>query len=158
MDKDRIAYFATEKLDELGLFLVEVRTQPGKIVVYIDHPSEGIRLEDCIAVSRYLEEVPELEEIFQKNELEVSSPGMDEPLKVLPQYRKRIGKRISVLTFDGMKREGILTAAGDDGIELEETREKKVNGKKEAQTTILRYPFTAVKEIRPVFSFDKLLK
>ena len=158
MEKSQLAEFASGKLAEMGLFLVEVKLQPGKVIVYIDHPTEGVKLDECMALAKYLESRPELEETFQRNELEVSSPGLDEPLKVTPQYLKRQGNRVSVLTFDGMKREGILAAVESDGISLEETREKRVNGKKELQTTMHRLSFDQIKETRPVVSIDKLLK
>src|SRR5689334_4503119 len=106
--KEQIAQVAQEKLAESGLFLVEVKMLPARIVVYIDHPSTGVKVEDCILLSRYLQQHEALAEAFEKNELEVSSPGMDEPLKVLGQYKKRVGQRIEVITFDGMKREGVL--------------------------------------------------
>ena len=131
---------------------------PGKVIVYIDHPSHGVALEDCIALSKYLHERLEPEGIFEKNELEVSSPGMDEPLKVLPQYMKRKGQRVSVVTFDGMKREGILSEVNEEGIDLEETLEKRNGGKKELVTTLHHLPFKVIKETKIVYSIDKLLK
>ena len=48
---------------------------------------------------------------FEKHELEVSSPGMEEPLKVLNQYQKRIGREVRVLTTNGIVKNGILKAA-----------------------------------------------
>ena len=156
--KEQIAELVSGKIKDSGNFLVEVRTLPGKVVVFIDHATAGMKLEDCIAVSRFLQEQPALESLFEKNELEVSSPGMDEPLKVLPQFLKRIGKRVSVITFDGRKREGILVSATESGMELEETTEKKSGGKKELVTTLHRIPFSEIKETRLNYSIDKLLK
>jgi ribosome maturation factor RimP len=156
--KEQIAGLVEEKIRDSGHFLVEVKTLPGKIVVFIDHPLTGVKLEDCIAVARFLQDRPGLEQLFEKNELEVSSPGMDEPFKVLPQYVKRQGKRVSVITFDGRKREGILISASEEGIELEETAEKKTNGKKELVSTLHRIPFSQIKETRMNYSIDKLLK
>ena len=156
--KEQIAELVSGRIKDSDHFLVEVRMLPGKVVVYIDHFSTGVKLEDCIAVSRFLQEQPDLASLFEKNELEVSSPGMDEPLKVLPQYLKRLGKRVSVITYDGRKREGILQAATETELELEETTEKKVNGKKEQTTNRYRLPFTEIKETRLNYSIDKLLK
>ena len=156
--KEQIAELVSGKIKDSGHFLVEVRMLPGKVVVFIDHATAGTKLEDCIAVSRFLQEQPSLESLFEKNELEVSSPGMDEPLKVLPQFLKRIGKRVSVITFDGRKREGILVSATESGMELEETTEKKSGGKKELVTTLHRIPFSEIKETRLNYSIDKLLK
>ena len=61
--------------------------------------------------------------------LEVSSPGLDQPLKSLRQYKKNIGRLIEVLLVDGQKILGKLIDASEDGIVLEETKGK--NKKKE---------------------------
>ncbi len=65
-----------------------------------------MKLDDCIAINRYLQKELENTDVFEKHELEVGSPGMEEPLKVLKQFHKRIGQKVSVLTFDGIKRTG----------------------------------------------------
>jgi ribosome maturation factor RimP len=151
----------------LEIFDVQFRREASGMVlrVRLDRPGPGasaeesVSVDDCANVSRDLSAILDVDDVVPgAYTLEVSSPGMDEPLKVLPQYLKRIGKKVSVLTFDGMKREGTLLAANAEGIEMEENKEMKINGKKETQTTMHKLSFSAIKEIRPVFSFDKLLK
>lgn len=155
--KDQIAKLTEEKISGSENFLVEVKTLPGKIVVFIDHPN-GVKLEDCIALSRFLQQALESTEVFEKNELEVSSPGMDEPFKVMQQYLKRKGRQVSVITFDGMKRFGELVEVTETGISLDERIEKKINGKKETTVTHHQIPFSSIKETRLHYSLDKLLK
>jgi ribosome maturation factor RimP len=56
--------------------------------------------------------------------LEVSSPGLDQPLKLMRQYKKNIGRLIEVLMLDGTKKEGRLIELTEDGIILEEAKGK----------------------------------
>ena len=95
----------------------------------IDKPA-GITISECIALTRHLHDVLEGSGIFETHELEVSSPGMEEPLKVLKQYEKRIGREVRVLTSNGIVKNGILKAASAEGVELEERIEKKIDKKK----------------------------
>src|SRR5690348_996913 len=110
--KDELVKLVGQKIASTENFLVEVIVNPGKIAVIIDHP-KGVKIEDCVSINRFLHEQLGETDIFDKYELEVGSPGMEEPLKILPQYYKRIGQEVSVLTFDGQKRKGTLTAADE---------------------------------------------
>src|SRR5689334_9090384 len=127
--KDQVRTVVEEKIQGTETFLVDVRTSYSKIVVYLDNP-QGMRLEECAEISRFLESQPELEQAFETHELEVSSPGMDEPLKVLQQYRKRIGQEVSVLLKDGIRKNGTLKSVGENEFIIVEKRNVKENGKK----------------------------
>ncbi len=157
MLKEQIQKLVEEKISGTDCFLVEVKVSPSKIIVSIDKP-EGIKIEECIAVNRFLQEQLEESGVLETHELEVSSPGMEEPLKVFQQYKKRIGREISVVTFDGMKHHGILQEVSDSGIMMDETIVKKENGKKEKRVHQIHLSFPEIKETRVVFSFDKTLK
>jgi len=107
MLKDQIKKLIEEKIRGTECFLVEVKISPSKIMVYLDK-SPGISLDDCITMTRYLQEQLDSTDVLEQYELEVSSPGLDEPFKVAEQYGKNIGEEVSVVTFDGMKHTGIL--------------------------------------------------
>ena len=154
MLRDQIKKLVEEKITGTECFLVDVKVSPSKVMVFIDK-ADGIKIEDCVSVSRFLQETLETEGVWESHELEVSSPGMDEPLKVLPQYQKRIGREVSVITFDGLKHTGILEAATEDGIELNETVVRKEKGKKEKIKQSIHLPFTQIKETKVAFSFDR---
>ena len=116
-------------------FLVEVRIKPtNNVKVFID-ADEGMPLSTLIDYNRKL--YKQLEESGQYPDgnfsLEVSSPGLDEPLKKLRQYTKNVGRFVEVLLNDGTNREGKLTAATDEGIvvEWEEGKGKKKKTKTE---------------------------
>ncbi len=57
--------------------------------------------------------------------LEVSSPGLDEPLKLYRQYKKNVGRKVEVLQKDGVKIEGSLKDVNEQEITVEEARSKK---------------------------------
>jgi ribosome maturation factor RimP len=154
--KDIITGLVQEKIASTENFLVEVKAGTGKISVIIDHP-KGVNIDDCVAISRYLHEKLDEGDTFERYELEVGSPGMEEPLKILPQYKKRLGRQVSVLTFDGVRRTGKLISADETGLEIEEEKIIREGKKKEILTTIKSIPFTDIKETRVIFAFDKII-
>jgi len=103
-------------------FLVEVKVRPGnniKIFVDADH---GISIDKLAHYNRSLYRQIEESGLFPNNDfsLEISSPGLDEPLKLRRQYLKNIGRYIEVILKSGIKKEGKLIAASDEGIVVEE--------------------------------------
>src|SRR5919107_5230355 len=93
------------------VFLVEVKVIPGNnIKVFLD-ADNGITIDKCIRINRALYKQIEESDLFPNGDfsLEVSSPGVDEPLKLLRQYKKNIGRTIEVTMNDGNKKEGKLT-------------------------------------------------
>jgi len=111
------------------VFLVEVKVIPGNnIKVFLDADS-GITIEKCIKINRALYNQIEESELFPNGDfsLEVSSPGVEEPLKLHRQYKKNIGRTVEVTMNDGTKKEGKLTTVNDDEIIIEE---KTGQGKK----------------------------
>ena len=157
MLKEQIQKLVEEKVTGTDCFLVDVKISPSKIMVFIDKPT-GLRIEDCIEVNRYLQAQLEESNVLENHELEVSSPGMDEPLKVFQQYQKRIGREVSVITFDGLKHLGILESVTEEGIVLKEILVKKENGKKIKSVQSIHFPFSGIKETKVVVSFDKIIK
>jgi len=155
--KDQIRQAIEEKLAGTETFLVDVKASYSKIMVYVDHAA-GLKLEECAEISRYLESLPALETIFETHELEVSSPGMDEPLKVQKQYEKRIGQEVSVLMKDGIRKNGTLKSAADNGFVLMEKRNARENGKKTFETVEHNILLEDVKETKVVFNFNKILR
>jgi ribosome maturation factor RimP len=127
-------------------FLVEVRIKPtNNIKVFID-ADEGINLAVLIEYNRKLYKLIEESTLYPDGNfsLEVSSPGLDEPLKMHRQYQKNIGRFVDVLLNDTGKKEGKLIEATEDGIIIEyETGKGK---KKEVkQETIL---FSDIKQTK----------
>ncbi|MDW3196409.1 MAG: ribosome maturation factor RimP [Cytophagales bacterium] len=116
------------KEDE-DLFLVEVshkgNSGNSKLQVLIDG-DQGLDIDRCARVSRQLgAQLEELDIIPGKYTLEVSSPGIDQPLKLKRQYVKNIGRSLKVELNDGEKKEGVLTAVEDEHFELEVMNKKE---------------------------------
>lgn len=124
-------------------FLVEVRIKPtNNIKVFID-ADEGIMLSTLIDYNRKLYKVLEESGLFPADDfsLEVSSPGLDEPLKKARQYKKNVGRYVQLTKSDSSIVEGKLLDATDDGI-IVETETGKGKKKEFKQETIL---FTDIK-------------
>jgi len=118
-----------------GHFLVEVRIKPtNNIKIFLD-ADEGMPLSTLIDYNRKLYKQLEESGAYPDGNfsLEVSSPGLDEPLKNGRQYKKNIGRFVEVLLNDGAKREGKLTAVTEEGIvvDWEEGKGRKKEVKSE---------------------------
>ncbi|RYY89317.1 MAG: ribosome maturation factor [Chitinophagaceae bacterium] len=144
MTTENLIETVTEKIHSLLAdpkhFLVEVRVKPtNNIKVFIDG-DEGIPLSDLVSYNRKLYKQLEESALFPEGDfsLEVSSPGVDEPLKSHRQYAKNVGRFVEVTGHDAAapKLEGKLIAATEDGIVLE-TESGKGKKKEVKQETIL---------------------
>ena len=107
-------------------FLVEVRIKPtNNIKVFIDG-NQGISIEKLVQYNRRLYKQLEEEGLYPNGDfsLEVSSPGLDEPLKLYRQYLKNIGRFVEVVDNEGIKIEGKLISATEAEIVVEEIKGK----------------------------------
>jgi len=133
------------------IFPVEIKISPANdIRVFLD-ADDGITIEKCTSVNKALYKYIEETGIFPDGNfsLEVSSPGVDEPLKLHRQYKKNTGRKVEVLMNDGNKIEGILLNAGDDAIAIEE-KTGKGNKTTIKSTTIL---FNQIKHTTVLITF-----
>ena len=117
--------------DEPGVFLVDIRIKPtNNVKVFVD-ADNGMNIDKLVQYNRRL--YRELDEtgFFPGGDfsLEISSPGLDEPLKLHRQYLKNIGRYVEVIKKDGIKIDGKLAGVMDTEIIVEE--EKGKNKKKE---------------------------
>jgi ribosome maturation factor RimP len=124
--------------DDPGYFIVEVSIKPTNNIKVFADADQGATIEHLTRLNRALYKWVE-ENMFPGGNfsIEVSSPGLDEPLKLNRQYVKNIGRPVEVLLNDGIKKEGKLISVSDAGIVLEE--EKGKGKKKEiVQHSILK--------------------
>lgn len=131
ISKDTVRSIVEEWLDGKEYFLVDIEISPDdRIVVEIDH-ADGVWIEDCVALSRYIEDHLSRDE--EDYELEVGSAGLGQPFKVPQQYHCFVGKDVEVLEADGKKYKGVLKSVdgGDFTVTVEE--KQKVEGKKRPQ-------------------------
>ena len=129
--------------DEPDYFLVSLRIKPiNNVKVYIDGDA-GLSIEKCIFFNRKLYKMIEEAQLFAEGDysLEVSSPGVDEPLKSQRQFTKNIGRLIEIIFKDDTKKTGKLLQVADADVMIEETSGK---GKK-AVTLQTLIPFDNIK-------------
>jgi ribosome maturation factor RimP len=141
----RIEHLLAELLEQHpSFFAVQVKLKPtNNVKVYVDG-DHGITIEDCIRLNRKLYAAIEATGMFPEGDfsLEVSSPGVGEPLLLQRQYAKNVGRLLAVKTVDGAELTGILKAADADGIQLEVTAGK---GKK-ASISLHELSFSQIKQ------------
>jgi len=111
---------------EPEVFLVEIRIKPtNNVKIFLD-ADKGISIEKLIQYNRRLYKKIEEDDFFPCGDfsLEVSSPGLDEPLKLYRQYQKNIGRQVEVMMQDGIKIEGKLSEVNESEILVEEEKGK----------------------------------
>ncbi len=123
IEREDILRYVEEGLQGTDYFVVDVTVQPGNtIVVEIDN-REGVDIDRCVELSRFIES--KLDRDTEDFELEVGSAGLTSPFKVLGQYRKNIGNEVEVLTKGGVKLSGVLKDAGEECFTVTITKKVK---------------------------------
>lgn len=136
-------------LEKPNHFVVDIKVSASNAIkVFIDCDS-FVSIDDCVLVSRFIEK--NLDRDKEDFELEVSSPGMDQPFKVLRQYTKNIGRKVRVVDVNGQEFKGELKKATDDHIEIEtETSNKKA---KSIERKLVIIPLHQIKETKKIITF-----
>ena len=131
--------------DNPSLFLIDLSIDSNYAIKIIIDGDQGVTVEDCIAVSRGIEHNLDREE--QDFSLEVASYGASEPLKLVRQYKKNIGRKLEVVLQDNQKIEAKLAAADMEQITLQwKAREPKPVGK--GKVTVNKETKVAYKDIK----------
>ena len=128
IEKNVVKTLVEEWLQGNEYFLVDViETSDNRIVVEIDH-ADGVWIEDCADLSRFLQD--KLGEELDDYELEVGSAGLGQPFKVAQQYVNHVGKTVEVLSKDGKKTQGVLTAVDGNQFTVTVQEKQHIEGKK----------------------------
>ncbi len=128
INKATVQQAVEEWLQGKDYFLVDINiSADDRIVVEIDH-ADGVWIEDCADLSRFIEERVSREE--EDYELEVGSAGLGQPFKILRQYEIHVGKEVETLAKDGKKYRGTLLSVDPEGFELGVMQKVKEEGKK----------------------------
>jgi ribosome maturation factor RimP len=135
-------------------YTVEIEMKPGnKLNVFIDADS-GIDFEKCRRLSRYLESFIDANGwLGEKYTLEVSSPGLNRPLKFLRQYQKNIGRTLAVTLNDKTQHAGVLKSVTEDSIVITHTAiEREGKKKKEVEIeTLIKLETIEKAIVKPAF-------
>lgn len=136
IDVTRVREIAETQMEGTDLFVVEVRVSPAnEIVVTVDSDTQ-VGIDRCVELSRSIEGALDREQ--EDFELTVMSAGIGQPLKMLRQYRKLIGRPVEVILKDGGKSVGNLTDASETSIAVEYEERVAVEGKKRKQLVTTR--------------------
>lgn len=156
---EKITTLINEKIEDSDLFIVDVSVSSSNAINVLVDAFNGLGINECVDLSRHIENNLDREEA--DFELQVSSPGLDMPFKVMEQYEKNVGREVSVITFDGKKHEGELVAVDGEKIQIKYTEKVRIEGKKKKEVVekIEDYYFesaeqaTKIKETKIIISF-----
>lgn len=126
IDKKKVIELAQERIDELdnGCYLIDIKVDSSNhIRVELDNEHRGIAVEDCMSVSRNIEH--NLDRDLEDFSLDVSSPGLTEPLKNWRQYKKQVGKEVKVKLIEGAPVSGEVITADENGFSIQSKTKKK---------------------------------
>lgn len=153
IDKNVVKHLVEEWLQGKEYFLVDVQvSSDDRIVVEIDH-ADGVWVDDCADLSRFIEDHLSREE--EDYELEVGSTGLGQPFKVPQQYVNNIGNEVEVLTAEGKKVKGKLKAVEGTRFTVSVEEKVKVEGKKRPVKMDVDYDYdmNEVKYTKYIISF-----
>ena len=153
INKDVVKTFVEEWLQGNDYFLVDIIFgADDRIVIEIDH-ADGVWIEDCAELSRFLQE--KLGDELGDYELEVGSAGLGQPFKVEQQYRNHIGDEVEVLQQDGIKLKGILKAVEGSEFTLTVQEKQHLEGKKRPVMVDVdkTYSMDEVKSVKYLLAF-----
>lgn len=112
----QIIELVQQHIEGSDIFLVEAVVKPGNMIrVHVDRP-EGITIEECVKISRFIN--AQFDREVEDYSLEVSSPGMSGYFKVKQQYEKNVGRVIEARLGDGERLEGKLEKVDENAIIL----------------------------------------
>ena len=153
IEKNIVKQIVEEWLQDKDYFLVDLSvSNDNRIVVEIDH-AEGVWIEDCVELSRFIES--KLDREKEDFELEVGSAGIGQPFKVHQQYVNHLGQDVEVLTLDGVKYQGELHEVNDDTFSILRTVKKKEEGAKRPRMVeeLVIFRYDEIKYTKYLISF-----
>jgi ribosome maturation factor RimP len=146
IDVKTISKMAEEFVEGTPSFVVDVKVAAGNVIrISLDNDG-STSIENCMALSRHIEGFLDREE--DDFSLDVGSPGLDQPLKVVRQFKKIIGKQVIVLPKLGKKIEGELIKIDEEegemsGLVLKTQEKKRIEGRKAKQWVEEEHQFDA---------------
>jgi len=135
------------------LYIVEISVAPGNRINVLIDSLKGASIDDCVLVSRSIES--QIDREVEDFELEVSTPGLTQPFKVMQQYQKNVGREVEVLLKNGQKQTGKLLHIENNYMTLEIQKKVKLEGKKRPEwiTEEQKLDLSEVKSTKLVINF-----
>lgn len=147
IDREKTEKLVRDHIRGTDLFLVAVKVSSSNKVTVLADTKKGIAIDECADLHRYIEK--ELDRNIEDFELQVSSPGLDIPFRVIEQYYKNEGKKVIVMDNEGVKYSGILKNVTKGGFDLE--TEIKIKGKGK-ETKDIPFNFDQIKSTKIVLT------
>lgn len=153
IEKAKVQALVEQWLDGKEYFLTDLTVTPDDCITVEIDQADGVWIEDCVQLSRFIEEHLSRDE--EDYELEVGSAGLGQPFKVLRQWVNHVGKQVEIITADGRKLKGTLREADAEHVILATRQKVQVEGKKRPmmQDVELNLPMAEVKSGRYVIDF-----
>ena len=154
---EQIEDFTKQCLIDTDCFLVSFKVRPtNNYKIYLDSDT-GFTLEKAIKVNRQLRRLIEEAALYPEGDfsLEVSSPGVDEPLKLKRQYIKNIGRTLEIELLDEAAKgiTGKLVSVEEEVIILENIIKQKKGVKAEPDITKTKVALDQIKTATVVIEF-----
>lgn len=155
INKESINEIIEDYLSDGEIFMTHLSvSRQNTIRVFLDG-DKGVTIADCSRLSRHIE--TQLDRDLEDFDLVVSSVGVDEPLNLLRQYRKNLGRRLSIITNENIRLSGKLLDVNEQGITLEKDKQAKGKKKKKEPETDsearMFLPFDQINEAKVLVSF-----
>lgn len=149
VDRNKIENLISEYITGTGIFLVSLKVSSSNKISVLADTMKGITIDECAGLHRYLEN--HLDRNEEDYEMQVSSPGLDMPFRVIEQYYRNEGEKIEVTDMEGNKFTGLLKNVTDGGFELE--TEIKSKGKSR-EIKEISFNFDQVKSARVTLTIN----
>ena len=153
IDRNLLRETVEKAIEGTDIYLVDLRIEPDNhIVVEIDS-QDGIDISTCASITKKIEAAFDRDK--EDYDLEVGSAGLTAPFKVKQQYLKNLGKEIEVITTDGKKIKGLLTAVNAGDYVVEVPTKVKEPGEKRPKTVNVAHTinFDQTKSAKHVLNF-----
>ncbi len=153
IDKTALTQVINDTLEGTDLFLVQLTVSHDNIIdVQLDSMSD-INIDDCVKVNNAV--LDAFDRDVEDYELTVGSYGLTSPLLVPRQYEKNLGEEVEVLTRDGRKLKGVLTAHDDEGFTVAIATKVKPEGKKRPEIVMVdnQFKYNEIKYTKIIIKF-----
>jgi ribosome maturation factor RimP len=151
--KEVVLELIQDKLEENNCFVVELEIGEGNSISLEIDSVAGITVQDCISFSKAVEHNFDRE--IEDFSLQVSSAGLDKPLRVREQYQKNVGRNVKIVPLEGNVVKGELKEVNEEEIVIEYSYKERIEGRKKKETIVKqeKINFNNIKETTIIISF-----
>ncbi|HBE42648.1 MAG TPA: ribosome assembly cofactor RimP [Bacteroidales bacterium] len=149
IDRNKIEKLINEFITGTGIFIVTIKVSTANRITVLADTMKGITIDECAEIHRYIEK--HLDRNAEDFELQVSSPGLDMPFRVIEQYYRNEGNKVEVTDSEGERFTGKLKNVTSGGFELE--TEYRAKGKS-MEIKEISFNFDQIKSTRVVLTIN----